>query len=102
VTKKEKGNKGEQRVVQHLQDNGFTIVKRNFFWCKHEIDIIASKNGKVYLVEVKTSSMDFLKISQKQKMAYETFILKYYSNQFVHVYVAIVNDQNIQLVLMDT
>lgn len=101
MDKKQKGRDGEDLVVRYLESKGFTIIKRNFFWCKHEVDIIATKNHKVYLVEVKNTSMDFLKISHKQKMAYETFMLKYYPDQFVDVYVAIVNGLNIRWVLMD-
>lgn len=50
------GKKGEEYSVQFLQDNGYTIIERNFECKTGEIDIIAFDNQKEELVfiEVKT------------------------------------------------
>ena len=48
------GKKGEQIAASFLIDNGFEIQEKN--WRHHhvEVDIIASKNGRLHIVEVKT------------------------------------------------
>ncbi len=53
-----KGNKAEEKAVDFLARNGFGIVERNFYSRFGEIDIIASKNGVLHFVEVK-SAPDF-------------------------------------------
>jgi Holliday junction resolvase len=102
MNKKNMGRYGEETVVLYLQQLGFVIIHRNFFWCKHEIDIIAKRNDKIYLFEVKTvRCLDFLKISKKQKISYESFALQYFPNEFVSIYLAIVNEKTVRLVLID-
>lgn len=51
--RKKKGNQAEQFVCQHLCDNGFTIIARNYRKRYGEIDIIAQKNDLLIFVEVK-------------------------------------------------
>jgi putative endonuclease len=48
------GKKGEQIAAIFLIDNGYEIQEKN--WRHHhlEVDIIASKNGRLHIVEVKT------------------------------------------------
>ncbi len=48
------GKKGEQIAASFLIDNGYEIQEKN--WRHHhlEVDIIASKNGRLHIVEVKT------------------------------------------------
>lgn len=48
------GAHGEQKAVEYLVKNGFSILERNFETPFGEIDIIASKKKHLYLVEVKT------------------------------------------------
>ncbi len=47
------GDKGEDMAASYLQEQGFTLVDRNWKtkWC--EIDIVAEKDSRVYFVEVK-------------------------------------------------
>ncbi len=48
------GRMGENLAVQHLINQKFDIIARNFY-CKYgEIDIIAEKNNTIYFFEVKT------------------------------------------------
>lgn len=51
---------GEQMAARYLEDNGYMIVERNFRAGKHEIDILALKDGQLVVVEVKTRSDDEL------------------------------------------
>ena len=48
------GKKGEQIAVQYLTINGYQIQEKN--WRHHhlEVDIIASKNERLHIIEVKT------------------------------------------------
>lgn len=56
----ELGKKGEELAVEHLRENGYKILDRNWTFQKAEIDIIAEKDGILAIIEVKTrSSTDF-------------------------------------------
>ncbi len=54
MTDKELGTYGEHLAALHLMDKGYIIIERNFRYLKAEVDIIARKNNKVIVVEVKT------------------------------------------------
>lgn len=54
------GKLGEDLATAHLEENGYSILERNFVIQKAEIDIIAQKDNVLAIVEVKTrSSLDF-------------------------------------------
>ena len=56
----ELGKKGEQLAVDFLLENDYEIVERNYRFDKAEVDIIASKEDTLAIVEVKThSTIDF-------------------------------------------
>lgn len=48
------GKEGEDICCQYLQDNGYTIVERNFRCKEGEIDIIARDKTEWVFLEVKT------------------------------------------------
>jgi len=83
---KQLGKIGEQRAVDYLKNNGFTIVKKNFRAYTGEIDIIAKKQNCLYFIEVKTRSnlkkgqpweaVNKIKIYHIKKTA-NYFLLKY-------------------------
>ena len=50
----QKGQEGEDRAVQYLESQGYTIIDRNFRTRGGEIDIIASKDNTLVFVEVKS------------------------------------------------
>ena len=50
----ELGKMGEEIARDHLTDTGYTILESNWRHKKMEIDIIASKDDTLVLVEVKT------------------------------------------------
>lgn len=54
MTQQELGIHGEQLAQKHLINSGYTIRTTNYRWLKYEIDIIAEKDGKIIVVEVKT------------------------------------------------
>lgn len=56
----ELGKIGEQLAADYLKREGYTIIKRNFFYDKAEIDIIAQKEADtLVIVEVKTRNSAF-------------------------------------------
>lgn len=54
----ELGKRGEDAVAKMLRDWGYTIVTRNWFHEKYEIDIIACNEEWIVFVEVKTRTSD--------------------------------------------
>lgn len=52
----ELGRLGEQIAAEYLVAKGYTIRKRNWRCNKLEIDIVAEKNNRIIVVEVKTRS----------------------------------------------
>ena len=51
------GDAGEVIAIEYLQKQGYSISDTNFkFWRFGEVDIIASKEGKYYFIEVKYRS----------------------------------------------
>ena len=55
----ELGKIGEQLAIDYLSRNGYTILERNFIYDKAELDIIAQKEKRVIVVEVKTRNSAF-------------------------------------------
>lgn len=56
----ELGKLGEELAVEFLKNEGYSILETNWRFDKAEIDIIASKDKVLSIVEVKTrSSLDF-------------------------------------------
>lgn len=48
------GSRGEEIAAKHLAGKGFRICTRNWRYLKAEVDIIAEKDNKLVIVEVKT------------------------------------------------
>ena len=55
-TAKSIGYDGEKKASEYLASKGFTVLANNWQnrWC--EVDIVATKNSKVYFIEVKSRS----------------------------------------------
>lgn len=74
-TTKDIGNRGEQIASIYLVNHGFKIKDRNWRtrWC--EIDIVATKHGVTYFIEVKYrgslvhgSGFDYITTKKQQQM----------------------------------
>lgn len=50
----DKGRFGEEVACDYLHKNGYNVLNRNFRLQSGEIDIIASNNGLLCIIEVKT------------------------------------------------
>ncbi len=81
------GKEGEQRAVDYLISHGYRVVDRNWKAPRscHELDIIAMKDERLVVVEVKTRSDcnhgTPLDAVDRQKMRY----LVSAANSYVHV-----------------
>lgn len=53
------GKIGEEKAYQYLLKKGYKIRARNFQYKKAELDLVAEKNNKLIVVEVKTRSSEF-------------------------------------------
>ena len=51
---REKGNQAEELACGFLHEKGFFVMQRNFYSRFGEVDIIASKDGVLHFVEVKS------------------------------------------------
>jgi len=54
ATHNDTGKQGEQLTKEYLQKNGYTILETNYRYKKAEIDIIATKENILAIIEVKT------------------------------------------------
>lgn len=54
ATHNDTGKQGEQLAKEYLQKNGYTILETNYRYKKAEIDIIATKENILVIIEVKT------------------------------------------------
>lgn len=74
VSTKITGDKGEEIACAYLNENGYSIVNRNWKNKHEEIDIIAEKDNTLIVVEVKTriapvlNSPESSVTSSKQKL----------------------------------
>jgi len=54
MTQQELGIFGENLATKHLSNKGYTIIARNYKFKKNEVDIVASYQDKIIVIEVKT------------------------------------------------
>jgi putative endonuclease len=55
----ETGKQGEAIALNHLRQNGYTILETNWQSGHKEIDIIAQKNDQLVIIEVKARKTAF-------------------------------------------
>jgi len=53
MTQQELGIFGENLAVSHLVNKGYTILQRNYKFNRKEIDIVATHNNQLVVIEVK-------------------------------------------------
>ena len=53
MTQQELGIFGENLAVSHIVNKGYTILQRNYKFNRKEIDIIATHNNQLVIIEVK-------------------------------------------------
>ena len=60
-TTREKGSAAEGLAVDYLKKKGYKILEQNWYSQHQELDIIASKDGVMAIVEVKSLSSNYLR-----------------------------------------
>jgi putative endonuclease len=48
------GKEGERLARDYFREKGFTILHQNWRYARYEVDLIASREGILYFIEVKT------------------------------------------------
>lgn len=61
LSKKELGYRGEKYVASCLVNKGYTLLAQNYRYHHKEIDIVACKQKRLLILEVKTRPMAYLK-----------------------------------------
>ena len=74
--KQKTGRAGEQFVSSYLEQDGFTILARNYQTRLGEIDIIAQKDDVIAFVEVKTRYNEYFHITQTITKSKQSKIVK--------------------------
>ncbi|MAW16551.1 MAG: hypothetical protein CMC24_02685 [Flavobacteriaceae bacterium] len=64
----DKGKDGEDMACAYLKTHGYYIKSRNFYYQKAELDIVASKDDTLTIVEVKWGLSDFYGSSENLKL----------------------------------
>jgi len=59
ATKLETGQRAEQLAVDYLLTQGFTIRNTNWRMGHKEVDIVAEKDGRLHIVEVRSLTTSF-------------------------------------------
>lgn len=72
LTTRERGQEGEELAIAYLESKGYTILERNYFFERAEVDIVAYDETAIVFVEVKLrKNTDFGEpaefITEKQK-----------------------------------
>ncbi len=89
----ELGKLGEEIAARYLFHKGYKILKRNFFFDKAEIDIIAQKEeNTIVMVEVKTRNSTFFGDPQEFVTKNKIKLLVKAANEYI-----VSNDLNVEV-----
>ena len=93
ATHNELGKLGEEIAAQYLLKSGYKILRRNFYFDKAEIDIIAQKEeDTVVIVEVKTRNSSFFGDPQDFVTKNKIKLLVKAANEYI-----VSNDLNVEV-----
>jgi len=99
-----KGREAEDLAVSYLFENGFSVVSRNVYVGKKEIDIIAMKAGVLHFIEVKSGSgfepLDNMTHKKLSNLIYaiNTYVSNHKLESDYVLDVLVVRDRNIELI----
>jgi len=98
------GRHGEEMALEFLEENGFTVLEKNWRYRKAEVDLIATDGQTLVIIEVKTRSTDHFGTPEesinkaKQKLLCEAanayIAIKEIKNEVRFDIVSIVTDGN--------
>ncbi|TAD84903.1 MAG: YraN family protein [Bacteroidetes bacterium] len=93
TSKQNTGKAGEWAAHQHLEQLGFCVLHNNWRHGHAEVDIIASKNGVLHFVEVKTRRSQRFGYPEAQVNAAKLNKLKEAAEGFLYAYPQWINIQ---------
>jgi len=96
--KKQIGDYGEKLAMQYLVNHGYNILDTHFSGRFGEIDIIASKEGKIHFVEVKTRTHNDSGFPEEALT--KSKIVKLFKTARRYIYVKRIESDNYQLDLV--
>lgn len=77
-----RGNIAEDMVSTYLESNGYGIDVRNYLKKWGEIDIVASKNGKIYFIEVKSVFLNTFFIGELESSSSWRLVVSHETAEF--------------------
>jgi putative endonuclease len=79
------GEHGEKLAVAWLMEKGYKILHRNWRYKQYEIDIIATKNKKLHIVEVKCRNTSFVGYPEDSVTKKKFRSLKRAAHEFIYL-----------------
>lgn len=79
----EVGRRGEALACRYLWRRGFRILERNWRGRHGEIDVIAEKDGRIHIVEIKTRTSDYMGEPQDRVDADKRRALRYAAAEYL-------------------
>ena len=80
------GNSGESLAVEYFLEKGYAILYRNWRYKRLEVDIIASRNGMLHFIEVKTRTSTKFGYPEENVSAKKIRFLIDASAEFLYLY----------------
>lgn len=82
TSRQKTGALGEHLALQHLQQNGYIIVDRNWHGKSGEVDLIAKQGDMLVFVEVRTRHVEsteviFDSVTQRKQANMESVVYEY-------------------------
>ncbi len=77
------GQLGESMAQHHLQQQGYTILQKNYRYKRAEIDIIAQKEELLVFIEVKTRATDIFGYPEEAVNARKEKLLVNAAEEFI-------------------
>lgn len=77
------GNRGESLVTEWLRERGYLIVARNWRSGRHEIDIVAEREGVLHFVEVKSRNAESWQTPEQAMTRRKSALLVKATNHYV-------------------
>lgn len=54
ISAREKGDLAENIAVKYLEDKGYLVIQRNWYFHHYELDVIARKDNMLVIIEIKS------------------------------------------------
>ncbi len=83
-TKQQAGRRGEDLAAAYLEEQGYTVIVRNYRCRKAEVDLIVRKNDWLVFVEVKARTSEAFGYPESFVDARKAALLMQAAEEFIH------------------